>query len=83
MSHPRPTVGSMRIIHWLFQLDGVVPYEITHRRTRSVRALAVVLLVAGFPSAFIAYHQERLQPFVDRLTEQIQEVAERSLKQEQ
>ena len=69
----------MKIIHWLFQLEGVIPYEVTQRRARSVRALAVVLLVAAFPGVFIAYHQERLQPFVDRLTEQIQEVAERRL----
>jgi hypothetical protein len=72
----------MKIIHWLFQLDGIIPYEVTRRRARSVRALAVVLLVAAFPGVFIAYHQERLQPFVDRLTEQIQEVAERRLQHE-
>jgi hypothetical protein len=72
----------MRIIHWLFQLDGIVPYEVTHRRARSVRALAVILLVAAFPGVFIAYNQERLQPFVDRITAQIQEVAERGLQHE-
>lgn len=67
----------MRLIHWLFQLDSIVPYEVTHRGARSTRAFAVILLVAVFPDVFIAYHQERLQPFVDRLTVQIQEVAER------
>ena len=72
----------MKIIHRLFQLDGIIPYEVTQRRARSVRALAVVLLAAAFPGAYIAYHQERLQPFVDRLTEQIQEVAERGLQHE-
>ena len=45
-----------------------------------MRALAVILLVAAFRGVFLAYHQERLQPFVDRLTEQIQEVAERRLR---
>lgn len=72
----------MKIIHWLFQLDGIIPYEVTQRHARSVRALAVVLLVAAFPGAYIAYHQERLQPFVDRMTDQIQEVAERRLQHE-
>jgi hypothetical protein len=42
----------------------------------------VVLLVAAFPGVSIAYHQARLQPFIDRLTEQIEEVAERRLQQE-
>jgi hypothetical protein len=73
----------MRFIHWLFQLDGIGPYEVTHRRARSMRALAVILLAAAFPGVFIAHHQERLQPFIDRLTEQIQVVAtERRLPQE-
>ena len=72
----------MKIIHWLFQLDGIIPHEVTERCARSARALAVVLLVAACPGVFISYQQERLQPFVDRLTEQIQEVAERKLQHE-
>jgi hypothetical protein len=82
MSHLRRNVDSMRFIHWLFQLDGIVPYEVTRRRARSMRALAVILLVAAFPGVFIAYHQERLEPFVDRVTDQILEVAERRLSNE-
>ena len=37
--HPRRNVGSMAIIHWLFQFDGIIPYEATQRRAGSVRAL--------------------------------------------
>jgi hypothetical protein len=55
MSHPRRSVGSLAIIHWLFQLDGIMPYEATQRRARSVGALAVVLLVAAFPGVCIGF----------------------------
>lgn len=80
MSHSTRNVDSMRVIHWLFHLDGIVPYEVVQRRTRSMRAVAMILLVAAFPGAFVAYNQERLQPFVDRLTEHIEGMAERRLQ---
>lgn len=67
----------MRLVRWLFHVEGLVPYEVTHRRTRPIRTLALAVLIAAFPGIYIAYHQERLQPVVDQLTEHIQEVVER------
>ncbi|MEX2550780.1 MAG: hypothetical protein WD638_11165 [Nitriliruptoraceae bacterium] len=73
----------MRLVHWLFHLDDLVPYEVTHRRARPLRAVAVAVLITILPGAFVAYHQERLQPLVDQLTEHIQEVAEQGIADEQ
>lgn len=76
MKQPSRTVVAMRLVHWLFHLDDLVPYEVTHRRARPLRAVAVAVSMTIFPGAFVAYHQERL-------TEHIQEVAEQGIADEQ
>lgn len=74
-----PYRRDMRIVHWLFHVDDLVAHEVAPRRARRLRAVAIAALIAAFPGVFIAYQQERLQSFVDRLTEHIAEVADRNL----
>jgi hypothetical protein len=62
---PLRTVVSIRLVHWLFHLVDLVPYEVNQRRARPMRAVAVALLIAAFPCAFVAYHHTRLQPLRD------------------
>lgn len=52
----------------LFRLDGALPREFTPRRLRTWRQLILLALVAAFPTAYVAYHVERVQPFADHLS---------------
>ena len=66
------TYGSpMKIVRWLLQLDDLVPFEVTPRRARLPRALALLLLIATFPDVFIDFQAERLRPVIDDMVEHI------------
>lgn len=72
-----PSYGPlMKIVRWLLQLDDLIPFEVTPRRARWWRALALLLIVAAFPDAFIEFQAERLRPVVDGMVEHITDIAE-------
>jgi hypothetical protein len=57
----------------LFNINDLVPAEATSRRVRTIRSLFVVLLIGMFPATFVAYQQERFQPLIEAVTQQIME----------
>lgn len=66
-------VTGMSFVRLLFNINDLVPVEVTGRRVRTIRSLVVVLLIATFPATFVAYQQERFQPLIEAVTQQIME----------
>lgn len=66
----------MKIVPWLLHLDDLVPLEVTPRRARRARVLALLFLVATFPDIFIDFQTERLRPVIDAVVEQVRDVAD-------
>jgi hypothetical protein len=63
----------MSFIRWLFSLNDLLPADVGSRRSRTVRSLAVVMLIGMFPTTFIAYQQDRFEPLIEAVTQQITE----------
>lgn len=63
----------MSFIRWLFNLNDLVPVDVGSRRTRTVRSLAVVMFIWMFPATFIAHQQDRFEPLLEAVTQQITE----------
>ncbi len=63
----------MSFVRWLFNINDLVPAEVTSRRVRTIRSFVVVLLIGMFPATFVAYQQERFQPLIEAITQQVME----------
>jgi hypothetical protein len=68
---------SPRMARWSsMSLTGAYPWTVPRPCNPELHH---VLGDYSFPGAYVAYHQERLQPFADRFTEHIEDMAERRL----
>lgn len=63
----------MSFVRLLFQLNDLLPTEVTPKRWRRLRSLAAVAIIALFPAAFVDYQQARFEPMIERVTQQIVE----------
>lgn len=69
----RRRVARMSFIRWLFSLNDLLPVNVGSRRARTVRPLAVAMLIWMFPATFLAYQQDRFEPLIEAVTQQIAE----------